>query len=259
MLNLDAISHYLIRLDDACHTMDRFKWQLLEEVFDRFDIKPIVAVIPENRDSSLWCEAPDENFWEKVRSWQRKGWTIAMHGYQHLMHRTNSRLILPFYKQSEFGGLTYEQQAEKIRCSWEIFLSENVIPDVWVAPAHCFDWLTLKAIQSETSIRIVSDGIAREQYYDNEFYWIPQQLWEFKNKRNGLWTVCLHPNTMTEQQIELLGHKIEQSFSSRIIELGDVELRQRKKSFADNLENFIFWHRHRKNNVIRQIKAVICD
>jgi predicted deacetylase len=237
--------------------MDRLKWHLMEELFDRFEIKPIVAVIPENRDPNLCWEAHDEDFWEKVRSWQRKGWTIAMHGYQHLMHQTNTQLVLPFYRHSEFGGLSYEQQAEKIRYSWQIFLSENVIPTVWIAPAHCFDWLTLKAIQAETSIRIVSDGIAREQFYDKDFYWIPQQLWEFTNKRAGLWTVCLHPNTMTEQQIASLGHKIENIFCTKIIELGDVELKQRKKSIADHLEAFIFWRRHWKNNLIRQIKAIV--
>lgn len=249
-------SKYLLRMDDACHTMDSRKWQMLEDLFDKLGIKPLVAVVPDNCDPDLQRDPPDALFWEKVRSWQAKGWTIAMHGYQHVMHHTTSKLILPYYQRSEFGGLPYEQQVEKIRRAWKIFASQGVEPTVWIAPAHCFDWLTLKAIRAETSIRIVSDGIAREQYYEAGFYWIPQQLWSLTEKNDGLWTVCLHPNTMTEQHITTLRHGIEGQFSGRIIALSDVKLQKRQKSFRDRWENFIFWRRHWKNNVIRQIKVI---
>lgn len=250
-------ARYLLRMDDACHTMDRHKWQLLEDLFDSFEIKPLVAVVPENRDPELNIDAFDSRFWNKVRSWQTKGWTIAMHGYQHVMHQTKSKLVLPFYKRSEFGGLPYEQQAEKIRRSWNIFVSQCVEPTVWIAPAHSFDWLTLKAVQAETAIRIVSDGIARDQYYDGGFYWIPQQLWNLTEKRDGLWTVCLHPNTMTEQQIATLHHRLEGQFSEKIIALKEVKLQQRVKSFSDRVDEFYFWQRHQMYKVIHQVKAMI--
>ena len=93
-----------------------------------------------------------------------------MHGYQHVMHSTKAKLILPFYERSEFGGLPYEAQVVKIRESWALFVAEQVKPSVWIAPAHCFDRLTLKAIRNETPIRIVSDGIARDQYFEDGFF-----------------------------------------------------------------------------------------
>jgi predicted deacetylase len=250
---------YILRLDDACHTMDRRKWQLIEDLCDELGIKPIVAVVPDNRDSDLQYDTSDADFWNRVRSWQLKGWTIAMHGYQHLIHHTKSKLVLPFYQRSEFGGLTFDQQAEKIKQSWKIFATERVLPTVWIAPAHCFDLITLQAIQAETPINIISDGIARDQYYDQGFYWIPQQIWSLSNKQNGLWTVCLHPNTMTEYHIESLRLHLTGKFAGRIIPLSDVKLIQRNKSIADHWENFIFWRRHWKNNLIRKAMKVFRD
>lgn len=248
---------YLLRMDDACHTMDRQKWQKLEDLCDELEVKPIVAVVPDNQDRDLEFDAPDTEFWDKVRRWQAKGWIIALHGYQHVMHDTKSKLVLPFYERSEFGGLPYDQQAEKIRRSWQIFTSQGVVPTVWIAPAHCFDWLTLKAILAETTVRIVSDGIARDQYYEEGFYWIPQQLWSLNEKGAGLWTVCLHPNTMADQDIVSLRDSIEGQFSGRIISLDDVKLVRRQKSIADRFEDFVFWRRHWKNNVIRQVKEIV--
>jgi predicted deacetylase len=238
--------------------MYRLKWRAIEELLDDFGIKPIVAVVPDNRDPGLTVDSTDPNFWAKVRGWQAKGWSIAMHGYQHLMHHTKSKLVLPYYERSEFAGLPYEHQAEKIRNSWEIFLSQDVAPTIWVAPAHCFDRITLKAIRDETTIRIVSDGIARDQYFDDGFFWIPQQLWKLTEKSDGLWTVCLHPNTLTEGQISTLRQSLEERFLERVISVAELELRERFKSIRDNLEEVLFWQRHRMNKVISQAKAILC-
>ena len=54
-----------------------------------------------------------------------QGVTVAMHGYQHCMHPTKSKLVLPFYERSEFAGLSYESQAEKIRKSWHLFAEKE--------------------------------------------------------------------------------------------------------------------------------------
>jgi predicted deacetylase len=247
---------YLIRLDDACPTMDISKWQTLEDLFDHFGIKPIVAVVPDNRDPKLDVNSFDPLFWSKVRSWQEKGWTIAMHGYQHLMHYTESKLVLPFYKRSEFAGLPYEEQAKKIRESWELFLSKGVEPTMWIAPAHCFDFLTVKAIHEETAIRVISDGIACNTYYENDFYWIPQQLWELEERRSGLWTVCLHPNMMLDLDISRLRDKIEKNFNNRIVSIRDVELSEKKKTLIDHIYSFFFWQRRRAYKWLEIIRSI---
>ena len=238
-------AQYLIRMDDACHTMDRHKWKLLEEILDELGINPIVAVVPDNQDPDLVVDSWDDFFWEKVQNWQKKGWTIAMHGYTHLMHPTENKLLLPYYKRSEFAGLPYEEQVVKIRKSWNIFKAQNIEPNVWIAPAHSFDSITLRAIHNETSLRIISDGIARDVYYELEFYWIPQQLWELTERNSGIWTVCLHPNTMTVESIITFSKLLRNQYKEHIIKFQDIVLKKQKKSFYSHIYNIYFWQRRR--------------
>ena len=246
---------YLLRMDDACPTMDLQKWQMFEDLFDDLGIKPLVAVVSDNGDPELQRDPPDPLFWEKVRSWQAKGWTIAMHGYQHTMHHTKSKLVLPFYQRSEFGGLSYEAQAEKIRKSWNLFTAQGVKPTTWIAPAHCFDRLTLKAIRNETPIRIVSDGIACDQYFEDGFFWLPQQLWSLAEKASGLWTVCLHPNTVTEMQFAALRTALESRYITRVTSVDRLALKERSKSVIDRLYDLYFWQRHRGFKLLYQLRS----
>lgn len=239
-------ARYLIRLDDACETMDRRKWDLLEEVLDRHTILPIVAVVPENQDPALAFNSRDDTFWERVRGWQAKGWTVAMHGYTHVMLPTQSPLLVPFYRRSEFAGLELEVQKAKIKAAWGRFLAEGVTPEMWVGPAHSFDVLTLRALREETSIRVVSDGIAFDTYFEHDFYWIPQQLWRMTRRSGGLWTVCLHPNEMHEADICALDHVISAEFRGQIISSNQVRLQKRRKSLLGSAYHQYFWWRWRQ-------------
>jgi predicted deacetylase len=238
-------ARYLIRLDDACDTMDRNKWELFEAVLDRYEVKPIVAVVPDNQDSELMFAGRDPQFWHTVRKWAAKGWTVAMHGYKHLMHRTDSTLLVPYYRRSEFAGLSLEAQTLKIRSAWQLFLAQGVVPEVWVAPAHSFDVVTLKAISAETSIRVVSDGIAWNSYHEHGFHWIPQQLWGLAERGWGLWTVCLHPNQMTEQSIADFDAAMSRGFQRQIIRFTDIRLRSSRKTLLERLYHEYFWWRWR--------------
>lgn len=79
------MSHYVIRLDDACPTMNHANWNRMECLLDKYSIRPIVGVIPENQDPDFaWKN--DKSFWERVHFWQEKGWSIAVHGLHHRMH-----------------------------------------------------------------------------------------------------------------------------------------------------------------------------
>ena len=63
---------YLLRLDDSCSTQKKEIWDEIEKILDKLGIKPIVAVIPFNKDKSLFLDREDENFWEKVKKWEKK-------------------------------------------------------------------------------------------------------------------------------------------------------------------------------------------
>ena len=105
------VANYIVRMDDACPTMNSERWDRVERILDNHDIHPVVAVIPDNRDPQLNVKNPDPAFCEKVRNWQTKGWTIAMHGETHLMRSTDAEQILPFYKRRlDNGGGNGKQQ-----------------------------------------------------------------------------------------------------------------------------------------------------
>ncbi len=62
----------LIRLDDIAENMN---WELMdkcEELFDNYNIKPVVGVIPNNKDIALLSFPERKNFWEVVNNWQSK-------------------------------------------------------------------------------------------------------------------------------------------------------------------------------------------
>jgi len=236
-------ARYIFRLDDACPTMDHSRWARLETLFDNLGICPLVAVVPCNQDPILQVSEPDPNFWARVRCWQDKGWTIALHGYQHQFHYIDrSKLLLPFYDRSEFAGLSFDDQSQMFRAAWEIFMSEGVEPRVWIAPGHCFDRITLSALKAETPIRIISDGVACDQFFESDFYWLPQQLWSFSRKLFGLWTICLHPNTMSDSQFDELAETLS-ACSSCIVSVTDLALIPRNLGLIDNLYALWFWRR----------------
>lgn len=44
---------YIIRLDDASEIMNVSTWERIEELLDNYNIKPIVGIIPNNKDTLL--------------------------------------------------------------------------------------------------------------------------------------------------------------------------------------------------------------
>lgn len=192
------MSKYLLRLDDASDYMNIEKWQRIENLLDRYHIKPIVGVIPDNRDPDmLGVYTKDILFWDKVRRWQHKGWTIALHGYNHVFE-TNDGGINPVNNRSEFAGVSLERQKERIKNGCAVFHAHGIEPKIFFAPAHTFDMNTLVALKDESKIRIISDTIANNVYFENEFYFIPQQSGRVRRLPFSLVTFCYHPNLMTE-------------------------------------------------------------
>lgn len=195
---------YLIRLDDACPTMDKAKWQRMFDILDRYGVRPMVGIIPHNEDPMQEIDSPDLEFWEKAKSWQQKGYAIALHGYNHC-YTSNKGLegMNPLWSRSEFAGVPYDVQKQKIRDGFEILLSNGVKPKYFFAPSHTFDENTLKALKECTDIRIISDTIATKPYKRGDFVFIPQLGGHCTEmKINGIWTFCLHPSTMREANFE---------------------------------------------------------
>jgi predicted deacetylase len=182
---------FLLRFDDMCPTIDWDVWQKLEDIMVQEGVRPILSVIPDNQDPHLHEGPPNEQFWERVRTWQARGWTIGLHGYQHRYVSRNPGII-GLKPYSEFAGVPSEQQRAKLEQGLSIFSREGVRPDVWVAPAHSFDENTVQ-ILINLGIRTISDGLSLYPYRDTQnVTWVPQQLWKFRSVPFGVWTICIH-------------------------------------------------------------------
>jgi len=232
---------YIIRLDDACPTMDWKKWNTIFNILDKYTVKPIVAVIPNNEDKKMIIDEYNNSFWNEVEEWKSKNYYIAMHGYNHKYISKNAGLI-PMNNQSEFAGVDIKIQRKKIRKSWQIFKDNDIIPNIWVAPSHTFDENTLKVLKEETAIQIISDGVSFFPYIKDDFFWIPQQLWWYEEKKEGIWTICLHPNNMSDNQIISLENIIKDNLEKFDINIDElyVKYKERKLSIYDKLYFKIF-------------------
>src|SRR5437660_1103665 len=82
-------ARFLIRFDDVCPTMNWAIWNDLESLLGSIGVKPIVAVVPDNRDPALVVAPAVSDFWDRVRGWKARGWSIGIHGHQHV-YRTSS-------------------------------------------------------------------------------------------------------------------------------------------------------------------------
>ena len=227
-------ARFLIRFDDMCPTMDWEAWQKFETIMIEEGVRPILAVIPDNQDQALHEGDPNEQFWERVRAWQARGWTIGLHGYQH-RYVNDEAGIIGLNNYSEFSGLPLNEQRDKLRKGLEIFAREGVRADIWVAPAHSFDANTIEALMS-LGVQAISDGLSLYPYRDSQgVFWVPQQIWRFRTVPFGVWTVCIHPKDELYKDCEYFRRcirKYRRSITSLPAMAGAYA--ERKHSWADN-------------------------
>jgi peptidoglycan/xylan/chitin deacetylase (PgdA/CDA1 family) len=207
-------AQYLLRFDDICPTMNWEIWEQIEQTLVEHEISPIVAIVPDNQDPGLQVAPHLPDFWQRVRRWRDRRWTIGLHGYQH-RYVTDDPGIVGFTDRSEFAGLAFEEQRTKLERGAAILEREGVTAGIWVAPAHSFDRTTIAALKS-VGIFSISDGFSLFPRIDQDgMLWVPQQLWRFRWAPFGIWTICLHHNGWTREtttrfrkNVELYGDAI---------------------------------------------------
>lgn len=233
---------YYIRLDDAAEFRDVDRWNQMEDLLKKHRIKPMFGIIPDCQDPDLLKYPKDERFWETVKRWIDMGWTPAMHGYQHVF-KTNEGGVNPVNNYSEFAGVAYDKQSISISLGYEMLKSHDVAVDIFFAPAHTYDNNTLRAIKENTEIRIISDTVANDIYYQKDFYYIPQQSGAVRKLPFKTTTFCYHPNTMNESDFQRLEVFIE-DHSAEFGDLSKLVLKKRKKSLYDMLLQRLYHLRH---------------
>lgn len=243
------MTKYLIRLDDACPTMDVAKWQRMEDIFNRYGVRPMVGVIPNNQDLQQKINTEDSDFWAKVGIWENRGWAIALHGYDHCyISNDGMKGLNPLWNRSEFSGVQLEKQKEKIREGVKILRSHGIDPKYFFAPSHTYDENTLIALFEESNIRIISDTIATKPYKYGEFTIIPQLGGHCKRMvMTGVWTFCLHPSVMSEDDF-IATETFIKAHKNEFVGFNELDLSnlKGKDSISKMLSRIYFIHRRLK-------------
>lgn len=231
-------SRYILRFDDICSTMNWAVWDRVESTLLRLGIRPIVAVVPDNQDPFLQVAPARADFWERVRTWNRRGWAIAVHGFQHVYSTSDAGLV-GINRRSEFAGLPRSVQGSRLDAALRIFRGEGLIPRIWVAPGHSFDAITVECLL-ERGVTVISDGFTHRPVRRLGCTWLPQQLWRFRHLPFGTWTVCLHVNSWGAREVEAFEADVE-LFRSRIVDVENVlERRAADADFTDRIFSGVF-------------------
>ena len=185
------------RIDDVTPTMEWERFYKTIEMLERFNVRPILGVIPSCKDEKLLKHSVNSDFWKEMRDLQTRGCIIALHGYEH-QYVTNKPGIFPVNNYSEFAGLSYEEQYEKIRKGKQILEDHGLFTDMFMAPAHSFDENTCKALL-ENGIHYITDGFGNACYKRYGIIFLPVALTWRRALCLNHWETCtvvLHTNTI---------------------------------------------------------------
>ena len=184
----------LIRIDDVAENMN---WDLMKKselLFDKYQIKPVLGVIPKNKDNELLVYPKKNNFWEQVRIWKSKGWEIAMHGYTHVYDTTcQNKDYFNYGGGSEFFGHSLETQELRIKNGLKKFNDEKIKIRTFFAPNHTYDKNTFVALKN-CGINEIIDGYGLIPYIKNNIKFIPQLFYKVLALPFGIQATQIHLN-----------------------------------------------------------------
>lgn len=187
----------IFRLDDICPQMNAEKFNRMKDIFLKYDVHPIIGVVPLCKDASLNCDDVNETFWQEMRQLKARGWTIAMHGCYHVYENACNGLISHGCR-SEFAGLSYEVQLEKVQTGKSLLEKQGIYTDTFMAPSHSYDENTLRALV-DCGFKYVTDGLTRYPYRYKGLVFVPCRESKIENV-NWLSTVCYHTNVAHESR-----------------------------------------------------------
>ena len=192
----------LIRLDDIAENMN---WDLMKKselLFDKYNIKPVLGVIPNNKDDELLSYPKKNDFWDQVRKWKNKGWEITMHGFTHVYdNNTKKKDYFGYGGGSEFFGHTLEVQTDKISSGLKKFNEENIKIKSFFAPNHTYDKNTFNALRN-SGINEIIDGYGLMPYVENDIKFIPQLFYRLHLLPFGIQSTQIHLNYWKQKDFD---------------------------------------------------------
>ena len=219
---------YIIRLDDACPTMNHEKWMRMEKLLDKYNVKPIVGVIPDCKDmADDFQNEEDPLFWDKAKAWQEKGWVIAQHGLNHSFHDTpkgTKYYQLNIGDYTEFAGESLEVQKQMIKEGYDILKRHDLEVTCFFAPAHTYDINTVKACKELGFFKFISDGYALRPFKKDGMIFMPS-IFDTPHKilPFGVYTFVFHPSKMDESGFVYLENFLKTNKSNFKNILNDID------------------------------------
>ena len=200
-----------IRMDDITPDMDFEKFHRVKKMLDTYQVKPLIGVVPFNRDPNLMHNPVIEDFSEFLKGLQQEGFEIALHGCYHL-YTTKKKGLFPLNNFSEYAGVSYEEQNRMIYKGMKQMKEWGIGTDIFMAPAHTFDRNTLKALKMN-GFKAVTDGFGKAPYIRDEllFYPIAAKRSDCFSNKDGYTTLVLHANMMNDKDFEILEAQLEEN------------------------------------------------
>lgn len=226
-----------MRFDDINSQMDWRRFFLLKNKLEQYNIKSILGVVPNCKDKFLEVSKPYQNYYQYLRECKSYGDIISQHGYQHLQEPKKGKFGIS--KKSEFAGLSFDKQYKKLLNGKNILKKQLIWEPVFMAPFHSFDINTLLALK-KLNFHTILDGISLFPYQENGLKFIPQisskplPMW-----LPGLSQLCIHINTISEREIEILLDFIDKNHHL-FISLKEVKIINKFELKIEKIFIFVF-------------------
>lgn len=250
----------LIRFDDICPTMNYEQFNRALDILRKYDIKPLLGIIPDCQDPKLNIDEENRDFWSWIKDLQNEGYTLAMHGYQHV-YDSKKRGLVDIRFQSEFVGHSLEEQCEKIRKGKAVLNSYGIYTDIFFAPSHSYDNNTLKALKIN-GFRYLSDGMSRKSRVINGVMCIPCRNGGcFRIGRNGIYTAVFHTNSWLDSN-SLVGYDylvyLCEKYAKDIVNFKELENSGVGNAFVQEIDEklYVFYFRYIRP-ILSKIKHII--
>ncbi len=244
----NRILKFIIRLDDACPYMNEENWIRMEHLLDKYNIKPIVGVIPDYKGDLFDEFKQIDDFWEKYPlKWQNKGWIIAQHGLNHDLSDT---------VRTEFVGKSYEEQKKILEEGYTILKSKGITPRCFFAPAHTFDDNTIDACADLQYFDFISDGYAYFPYcYRNVLFFPSVFDTPHSISPKGIFTFVFHPNYTEDIAFKKLEDFIKLHKENFDLDLENIieQFKSRKRNLSDKVLEFSIYIYRKIRNFCKNI------
>lgn len=228
-----------IRIDDICENMDFGRLERFEAILNKYNIKPLIGVVPCNKDSHLVAGEKKENYETWLKDKIADGYTIALHGCYH-EYVTKKGGIFPLNDYSEFAGLSEAKQAEKLDAAIEGLNKLGITSNIFMAPAHSFDNNTIKLL-NDRGYKYITDGFGKMPYKYRGMTFLPIAMLKNKDvrKKDGYTTIVIHVGTMQDKDFEYFERFLE-SIKEQLINYSELlNVKAVKRGFIGHMVEYM--------------------